>query len=620
MQEFTEKPKKRRFSPLSEDMTISRVGTDLTCLVQEDLGPRLLGREAELAKIAGILCRKSLRNIIITGEPGVGKTALVREFARLITEGLVPKELEETRIIQTSFADIWAHAATDNQNTWPLYFKALKELIREIKEIKAVLFFDQFHSIFGHNYSMAYIQPHLAKDLTIIGATTDREYQTFLGQEGVTTSMFRVIRIPEPDEKTTLTILKSHNVEVGKNYGCLADEATLDYLVQLSNAQIRWLCQPSKAINILDQIAVDKSLLDEREVVISKDDVRKAVCQMAGIPTEALLSPKERLQGMEGFLKGKVMGQEHAISKLCRRLFVSKTALSVTPERPAGVFIFAGPTGVGKTELAKALAEYITGDEKKLVRLDMSVYSNAYSVYSLIGVPGRQSTEERQQVPYLTNMLRSRPYSVLLLDEIEKCHPEVRLLFLNAIDTGLMVDSLGNSIYLRNTVIIMTTNLGFSATDARAIYGFGDHGKDGAVKELENRTMRAIVAVFPKEFIGRVDDILCFHPLSQAAIRALLLKKAEILEKLTEKRVILTDEAVSFLSGKCFSLEYGARELSHHFDEHVGYRIALFKHEVDWAAVKMVTVDKVEGVDELKVRSEDVAVYKKEYAGRTDEQ
>jgi len=341
-------------------------------------------------------------------------------------------------------------------------------------------------------------------------------------------------------------------------------------------------------------------------------DITKAVCQVIGVPTEALASPKERLQGMECFLKEKVLGQEHAISRVCRRLFISKSAVSVTPERPAGVFIFAGPTGVGKTELARALAGYLTGDEKSLVRLDMSVYSSAYSVHSLIGVPGRQSTEERQHMPFLTRKLKTRPYTVLLLDEIERAHSEVRILFLNAIDTGQLVDSHGNSIDLRHAVIIMTTNLGYSATDAKAVHGFGSYGEEGAVMEMESRTMRAIEETFPKEFIGRVDDILCFRPLRHETIKALLLMKAEILEKLMDKRIILTEAAVSFLSGKCFSLEFGARELARHFDEFVGYKIALLKYDVEWEAVKKIIVDTTESADDLEVSSEDLSSNKKE--------
>jgi len=315
-----------------------------------------------------------------------------------------------------------------------------------------------------------------------------------------------------------------------------------------------------------------------------------------GAQEEALLASRERLAAMEVVLNSHVLGQPEAIARVCRRLFVSKAGVSVTPDRPDGVFLFAGPTGVGKTELAKALTAYLTGHEKNLIRLDMSAY---HSVYSLIGVPGEQSTEHVQDVPLLTRALRANPYSVLLLDEIEKADRQVWMLFLQAFDSGRITDSFGNEVFLKNTVVIMTCNVGFSTR--KAVIRTPGEGLDYLRDEYERVAMTAIGDVFPREFLGRVDDILLFKPLTADIMQGFVEQKVAQLERIIEKPIRVSDAALSWLREKGFSAQYGARELNRAVDDLLGYKLAQVKMSAEWSRVVEIRVEREPDSEELSV-------------------
>lgn len=587
--------------PLDDDLICVRGGIDLTYEAQFWQGSRVIGREAEINQILTILSRRGMRNIILTGDAGVGKTALISEVAYRIATNQVPTQLRQTRIIQTTFNDLWALAG--ESDNWAKYFQNLKTLLNEVKKYNAILFIDEIHTIYGHPISMSYLRPRLASgEITILGATTEHEYYTFIQRDRATARRFQVLRIPETDVLTTKQILTSF-LEKEKSAGLtLVDADILDYLVSLTNSYIPYQFQPSKALSLLEEVIITKQIGGDR-TQISQDDIRKAVCRVVGIPEEAISSPKKRLEAMEEVLNAHILGQKEAIGRLCRRLFISKAGLSVTPDRPDGIFLLAGPTGVGKTELAKALAAYINGSEKDLIRVDMSGLSEAGSIYTLLGVPGRDSLDDApQNVPHLTRQLRGRPYSVLLLDEIEKAHPSIHLLFLHAFDTGRLHDNLGNEIYLGNTIIIMTTNLGFSVR--HPIIGMPGSDPEKMAKEQEEAIMKSIKEKFPPEFLGRIDDILFFKPLTPEIMRGFVGQKLHQLQKITGKRIETTDEAVSLLCEKGFSPEYGARDLNRAIDDLLGYKLALFKLSVDWDQVRVLKIDKMPTAEELVVMGE----------------
>lgn len=590
----------KKFSALDDDLVCIKAGRDLTYEAQWWQGPQVLGREEEINKILTILSHRGMRNIILTGDPGVGKTALIAEVANRIAKDQVPPHLQKNRIIQTTFSDLWA--SVGDSDNWAKYFSTLKTLLREVKEYNAILFMDEIHTIFAHTYSMSYLRPRLASgEITIIGATTDHEYYTFIQRDRATARRFQVFRVPETDASTTKEILKS-SLEKDRSLGVeLASADILDYLVSLTNAYIPYQFQPSKALGLIEETIVNKQISGDISP-ISKDDIRKSVCRVVGIPEEAISAPKKRLEAMEEVLNAHILGQQEAIGRLCRRLFISKAAMSVTPDRPDGVFLLAGPTGVGKTELAKALAAYINGSEKDLIRVDMSGLSEPGSIYTLLGVPGRDSMDDApQNVPPLTRQLRARPYSVLLLDEIEKAHRSIHLLFLHAFDTGRLFDNLGNEIYLGNTIVIMTTNVGFSVR--QPIIGMPGSSPEKMVREQEEAVLKSIKENFPPEFLGRIDEILFFKPLTPEIMRGFVGQKLHQLEKITGKRLETTDAAIALLCDKGFSPEYGARDLNRAIDALLGYKLALFKFSVDWDKVRTLRVDKMPQSEELEISS-----------------
>ena len=372
------------FKPLPEHFACTKVGVDLTFQAKEGLISRLMGRDAELEQMLSLLSDRVRGELSSPATRGLERPLWREELAHRIVDGTVPPHLKKTRIIQTSFADIWGHVA--NSTDWGKYLNILKDLMTECLKLPAILFMDEIHSIFGHHYTMQYIRPYLSSGrLCIIGATTAQEYYTFLEKDRATARRFHCLKVEETGEETTLGILKSYLAEDFRSREGddlqvpLPNESVLAYLISLSNAYIPYQFQPAKALDILDEVlSTKRATLDSSEV--SRKDVRRSVCKAVGIPEEAISSKKEQLQAMEEVLNAHILGQQEAIACLCRRLIISKAGLSVTPERPDGVFLLAGPTGVGKTELAKALAAYLTGSDTNLIRVDMSTYADRGSI------------------------------------------------------------------------------------------------------------------------------------------------------------------------------------------------------------------------------------------------
>ncbi len=586
-----EVPESPRLQRLSENLVCSRVGRDLTWEAQHHAPLPLVGLEKEKHRIYRRLLSSHARNLLIVGVSGVGKTALVESIADDLAGENCPQALRGKRIIRTSFADIWSEV--DRSDNWAAYVKTLKQLIRETSELGLILNMEEFHLTAQYPCSMAYLRSVLGTpDFCMVGTATEREFYNFLEFDRATLRHFDIVRLREPRRDSTLEILKRRLPPFREETGCdVQGDRAIEAVVDLTDAYVVHEAQPGKSIRILEQVAVDKSIENDPSPIV-EEDVRRGVCREVGLDYELMTAPADRLNAMEALLKSRILGQDEAIEAVCRRLLISRSELSVSPNRPDGVFLAAGPTGVGKSMLAEQIAKILTGNERNLVRIDMNAFVTADSVFAITGVPGEESTERRQMMPVLTRRLRSSAGTVICLDEIEKAHPRVLQVFLQAIDTGVFRDHLGNEASLRNSVVVMTSNVGHSEPRKRV----------GLIREEANLradTLRAVRASFPREFMGRVDEVLIFEPLTPDIMRRFVEVRLRVLERRSGKRIELTAAAVDLLCERGFHADYGAREINRALDGLLGAPLARLKATEVWDRANAIVVDRRPGSEEL---------------------
>lgn len=569
---------------------LKHFAVNLNKLARFDKLPMIIGRDAEIEQMMEILCHIDRSNsVMIVGEPGVGKTAVVEGLARRIElePKRVPKRLRDKQIVNLQMNSIVAGTIFRG-----MFEDRIEKIIKEIKEKKNIIFFiDEAHTLIGAGSAMGVpsdaaniFKSTLARgEVQIIGATTLSEYKEFIAEDEALARRFRLVNIAEPTVDETRKILYGIRPRFEKNYSVTVTDEAMETALDMSQRYMRSLKMPDKVIGWIDTSCVKVEINRPSEPVKSSD-VIEVISQETKIPRDMIFRDTTvRFKDMEKALAGRIVGQKEAINALSRRLRLNKGPLKENFARPDGVLLFLGPTGVGKTELAKSLADFLFGDEKKMIRLDMSEYKDSsIAVDKLIGMPRGIVGSERGGL--LSNPVRENPYSVVLLDEIEKAHPFVLNLFLQVFDEGWLTDGRGKRIYFSDTVIIMTSNLG---ADVFKKYikpmGFMPESMNNT-NEYKKAILKDVESSLSPEFLNRIDDIIVFTPLTREEVRALT---AMYLDKIREhmhgygKHLAITEQAEEELVDKGYSQKYGARFLKRHVDEKVKVPITLKWKESD---------------------------------------
>ncbi|MCS7305329.1 MAG: ATP-dependent Clp protease ATP-binding subunit [Thermoguttaceae bacterium] len=648
----------------SKTPALDSFGRDLTELARQGKLDPVIGREREIERTMQILCRRTKNNPVLLGEAGVGKTAIVEGFAQRIVQGNVPEILLDRRIVVLDLALMVA--GTKYRGQFEERIKAVMNEVRRARN--TILFIDELHTLVGAGGAEGAIdasnvlKPALARgEIQCIGATTLDEYRKYVEKDSALARRFQEIIVEPNTKEETIAILKGLRDRYEKHHHVRITDGAIHAAVELSSRYISGRCLPDKAIDVIDEAGArvhlrsmtrppDLKEIDEQierlnkekeeavanqdfekaaalrdqadklrqkkqmimrqwrersregEGVVDEEVVAEVVSKMTGIPlTRLTTEDTARLMHMEEELHKRVVSQDEAIKAVARVVRRSRSGLK-DPKRPVGCFIFAGPTGVGKTLLAKALAEFLFGDEDALVQIDMSEYMEKHNVSRLIGAPpGYVGYEEGGQ---LTEKIRRRPYSVVLLDEIEKAHPDVFNMLLQVMEEGRLTDSFGRNIDFRNTIIIMTTNAGAEAIKNEAAFGFQKPTDDASYESMKQRVLEHIEKVFRPEFLNRVDDVIVFRHLTQEDLGQVVeLELRKVRERLKEKglQLVLTEEAKKFLIKRGSNLEFGARPLRRAIETYVEDPLAeeLLKGEFEGKDTITIKVKKVGGKKQL---------------------
>jgi ATP-dependent Clp protease ATP-binding subunit ClpC len=607
----------------SKTPVLDNFGRDLTKLAAEDKLDPIVGREKEIERVAQVLSRRKKNNPVLIGEPGVGKTAIAEGLALRIVQKKVSRILHDKRVVTLDLAALVA--GTKYRGQFEERMKAVMNELEKAKDV--ILFIDELHTIVGAGGASGSLdasnmfKPALSRgELQCIGATTLDEYRQYIEKDGALDRRFQKIMVDPTTVDETIQILRNIKHKYEEHHGVHYDEKSIDGAVRLSDRYITDRYLPDKAIDVMDEVGarvhlqnivvpkeildlegevekikqsknhvvksqnfeeaarlrdLEKKLLSDLEIAkrewelksqnmvheVNEDQVADVVAMMTGIPVNKIAeSESAKLLKMESALTMQVVGQDEPIAKLTKAIRRTRAGLK-DPKRPIGSFIFLGPTGVGKTELAKCLARYLFDSEEALIRIDMSEYMEKFSVSRLVGAPpGYVGYEEGGQ---LTEKVRRKPYSVVLLDEIEKAHPDVFNILLQVFDDGILTDSLGRRVDFKNTIIIMTSNIG-SRDIKSGSFGFTDSKAKDTYEAMKSTIEDALKRVFNPEFLNRIDETIIFHPLDRTHIMKIIgIHMKDLLKRMTTMNIdiILAKSAKEFLVGKGYDPAFGARPL-----------------------------------------------------------
>ena len=607
-------------------------GRDLTEMARKGELDPVIGRKSEIERVIQILCRRTKNNPVLIGEAGVGKTAIAEGLAQEIAAGNVPELLREKKVITLDLALMVA--GTKYRGQFEERIKAVMEEIRKAKNV--ILFIDEMHTIVGAGSAEGamdasnIIKPALSRgELQCIGATTLNEFRKHIEKDSALERRFQQVMVEAPSVDESIEILKGLRPKYEAHHKAKMSDEALVTAVKLSDRYLTGRFLPDKAIDVMDEAgsrarinatmrppdvksieaeieeikgrkeasikaqdfekaaalrdsekeAKDKleavltewrTRRDEQEVLVTDDDIRHVVAKWTGVPLSRMeQADMDRLLRVSEELKGKVIGQDEAVYAMGKALRRSRADLK-DPKRPIGSFIFLGPTGVGKTHLAKTLAQYMFGDESALIQIDMSEYMDAHNVSRLVGAPpGYVGYEEGGQ---LSEKVRRRPYSVVLFDEIEKAHPDIWNLLLQILEDGVVTDSLGRKVDFRNTIIIMTSNVGADLIRKNMVMGFGVKTDEHSYDQMKDKMLTEAKRVFKPEFLNRLDDIIVFHSLTREDLTKIVdieVSKVHARLKAREITFRLTPEATAFLIEKGYEPAYGARPLRRAVERHL---------------------------------------------------
>ncbi|EGL17109.1 MULTISPECIES: ATP-dependent protease ATP-binding subunit ClpC [Paenibacillus] len=618
--------------------TLDSLARDLTAIAKEGNLDPVIGRSKEIERVIQVLSRRTKNNPVLIGEPGVGKTAIAEGLAQKIINNEIPETLKDKRVMTLDMGSVVA--GTKYRGEFEDRLKKIMDEIRQAGNI--ILFIDELHTLIGAGGAEGAIdasnilKPALARgELQCIGATTLDEYRKYIEKDAALERRFQPITVDQPTPEEAIQILHGLRDRYEAHHRVKITDEAIEEAVKLSDRYIPDRFLPDKAIDLIDEASskvrlhsytvppslkeleqklenirkekdaavqsqefekaaslrdteqklreeLDSTKNDWKEkqgrmdTEVTPDDIAQVVASWTGIPVRKLAEEEtERLLKMEDILHNRVIGQEEAVKAVSRAIRRARAGLK-DPKRPMGSFIFLGPTGVGKTELARALAESLFGDENAVIRIDMSEYMEKHSTSRLVGAPpGYVGYEEGGQ---LTEKVRRKPYSVVLLDEIEKAHPEVFNILLQVLEDGRLTDSKGRTVDFRNTLIIMTSNVGADTIKKNSTLGFTavqDSGKD--YNNMKDKVMNELKKSFRPEFLNRIDEIIVFHSLDEKHIAEIVsLMADELRKRLKEQEVdfILTDNAKNFLAKEGFDPSYGARPLRRAIQKHIEDRLS----------------------------------------------